>query len=135
MPPGFDRPPAGSELNVDLAIPFEKILRDAHDGGFRRGDSQVGEKYGSDPFIHQNPAVLWIVAKLDDVEISVAGFKKMRLGAAAHLADQPDRVYRHELQPPYGGGRKTDRLLSIADDCEPTTLNKYYLARFLSPIA
>jgi hypothetical protein len=39
--------------------------------------------------------VLGIVAKLDDVETSVARLDQMRLRAAAHLPDQPDRVYRH----------------------------------------
>ena len=50
--------------------------------------------------------MLRVVAELDDVEMAVVSFDEMRLGAAAHLSDQSDRIYRHELRGACTEGRE-----------------------------
>jgi len=56
---------------------------------------QVLQKNRAHQFIHQNPAVLRIVLKLDDVKAAVTGLDQVRLGAAAHSPDVPARRDRH----------------------------------------
>ncbi len=57
----------------------------------------MGENFGGDEFIDENPAVLRVILELDDVKVAVVGFQQMRLRAAPHLPDEPAGVHRHGL--------------------------------------
>jgi hypothetical protein len=42
--------------------------------------------------------VLWIIQKLDDIEVAVGGLDQVSLRSSAHLADQAARVNRHVME-------------------------------------
>ena len=56
---------------------------------------QMYENLGRHELVDENPAVLRVILKLDDVIVAVVGFQQMSLRAASHLSDEPARVYRH----------------------------------------
>ena len=95
MPSGVRQLPVSPELEMDFRIGREKLFGDADHRGGRRGDAEVVQKYGRDPFIHQDPPVLRIVDEFDDVSMAVSGFEQVRLRPTAHFADQPARVGGH----------------------------------------
>jgi hypothetical protein len=82
-------------LYVHFGILGQERIGDADDRSFRRRESQIGEKSGPDPLVHQNPPVLRIIEKLDHVTVPVARFDQVRLRSAAHFADQAARVNGH----------------------------------------
>ena len=63
----------------------------------RAGDLKMRQNLRRHEFIHENPPVLRVILKLDDVIVAVVGFQQMRLRATPHLADEPARVYRHTI--------------------------------------
>ena len=54
------------------------------------------ENSGRDDFVDENPAVLRVILKLDNVEVAVIGFDEMRLRSTPHLADEANGVYGHK---------------------------------------
>jgi hypothetical protein len=82
-------------LKIDLRVLGEKIPGHPHHGRLRAGQAQVAEKYGGNPFIHQDAPVLRIVAEFDDVKSAVGSFQKVGLRSAAHLPHQPTRINGH----------------------------------------
>lgn len=84
-----------AELNRHLRICGQKIRGNVDDRGLRRSDAKVVQKRRGDPFIHEYPAMLRIIAKFDDVEIAVRGFEQMRLRTAAHFSNQAAGVNWH----------------------------------------
>jgi hypothetical protein len=53
------------------------------------------EEYRSNHLVHENPSVLRIISKLDDVKTPVVRLYEVRLRAAAHFANQSAGIYRH----------------------------------------
>jgi hypothetical protein len=66
-----------------------------NEGGLRARNLQVLQKNRGHQLVHQDPAMLRIVLKLDDVELAVVGFEQVRLSASAHLADMAARREEH----------------------------------------
>jgi hypothetical protein len=50
-----------------------------------------------DEFIDENPAVLRVILKLNDVVAAVVGFEQMRLRSASHLPDEAAGVHSHRV--------------------------------------
>ena len=89
-----------AELQMNLRVGGEKVLRHAHNGGGRRGDPEIIQKYRRDPFIHQNPAMLRIIEEFNHIGVAVGCFEQMRLRSAAHFSNQTASVGWH------GGGNR-----------------------------
>ena len=64
MPARSKRLPPGPELEIDLGVLHAENRREIDDGGIGRRDPRYLQEDRSDPFVHQNSAVLWIVANL-----------------------------------------------------------------------
>jgi hypothetical protein len=95
MPAGLDGLAAGAELNVNFGVTSQEIGGQVYDGGFGRRDLQVVEEGGGDPFVDQNPAMLGIIAELDDLEVAVIALEQVGLRTAAHFPDQAPGVDGH----------------------------------------
>src|SRR5579862_2568529 len=83
------------EVNVYFRVGSQEVGRDPDQFRGRGGNLQVLQKNRRYQLIHQDPAVLRVVLKLDDVEIPVVRFQQVGLGPAAHLADEPAGGERH----------------------------------------
>ena len=55
------------------------------------------ENFRGDQFIYQDPAMLWVVAELDDIEVVVGSLDEVRLCTASHLSNVPPCGNRHRL--------------------------------------
>lgn len=97
VPARLDRLAPRAGLQMDLRIAGEEIGREADNPMPRAGNLQMGENLRRHEFIYENPAVLRVILKLDDVIVAIVGFQQMRLRATPHLADEPARVYRHTI--------------------------------------
>jgi hypothetical protein len=79
---------AGAELNVNVGVASQEIGGQIYNGGLRRGDLQVIEKGGADPFVDQDSPMLGIIAELDDVEMAIVALEQVGLRSTAHFSDQ-----------------------------------------------
>jgi hypothetical protein len=95
VPAGLDGLAAGAELDVNVGVGGQEIGRQVYDGGLGRGDLQVVEEGGGDPFVDQNAPVLRIIEELDDVEVAIVAFEQVGLRSAAHFPDEAGGVDGH----------------------------------------
>jgi hypothetical protein len=58
--------------------------------GRRGGNLEILQKRRRKQFVHQNPAMLGVVAELDDVPMAVVRLQQMGLGASSHFSYVPD---------------------------------------------
>jgi hypothetical protein len=80
---------------MDLGIPGQEFTAQVYDRRGRRRNLQIIQKDGRDPLVHQNAAVLRIIAELHDVKVPVVALQQVRLRPTAHFPDQPSGVDRH----------------------------------------
>ena len=106
VPTGFDGQVAGAELNVNCGVGGQEAGGQVYHGGLGRRDLQVMEEGGGQPFIDQNPAMLGIIAELDDVEVAIVAFEEVGLRSTAHFSDQTPGVDGHRS--------KADASLAVA---------------------
>ena len=97
VPAGLDTQAARSGLKMNLGVRRNEFGRKLHDLVRGAGDLQVRQNLPRNKLVYQNPAVLRVILKLDDVIVAVVAFKQMRLRAAPHLADEPARIYGHTV--------------------------------------
>src|ERR1051326_1488630 len=85
------------ELKAEIGRVFDQPGMYFDDGGrgYRQAD-QRGQT-GTEPVIRQHSRVLWVVLKLDHVEVSIGAEHEMTLGATAHSADLLNRLNCHEF--------------------------------------
>ena len=95
VPAWLDRSAPRAGLEMHFRVGCEEFGGEPDDLVTRRGDLQMIQNFGGQEFINENPAVLRVILKLDDVEVAVVGFQQMGLRAAPHFADEPARVYGH----------------------------------------
>lgn len=86
---------ARARLQMYFGIGGDEFGGQADDSMPGRCDLQMGQNPGRHEFIHEDPAMLRVILKLDDVIVAVVGFQQMRLCAASHLPDESARVYGH----------------------------------------
>ena len=87
-------------MKVDIRIGLQELRAQVDESNFGHGDMKELQKSGGNPFVHQNPPVLRVIDKLDDVESPIIALQQVRLGAAAHLADQAPGINRHGCEKP-----------------------------------
>ena len=97
VPAGLDSGAARARLQMDFGVRREEFGGEPDDLMVRARDLQMGENFGRDEFIHENPAVLRVILELDDVIVAVVGFQQMRLCAASHLPDEPAGIHGHRV--------------------------------------
>jgi hypothetical protein len=85
-------------LHVDFRIRRQELRSEPDDPVGGTGDLQVCENLPGYELIYQNPPVLRVILKLDDVILAVVGFQQMGLCATSHLPDEPARVYGHGVR-------------------------------------
>ena len=95
MPAGFDFDEARTGLQMYLRIRFDEIGGEFHNLVCGACDLQLLQNLCRRKFVHENPPVLRVILKLDDVIVAVVGFQQVSLCATPHLPDEPVRVYRH----------------------------------------
>ena len=96
MPAGFNLHPPRAQREVDLRVVAQKGIADIQNTGPGRGDMQIVEQDRGNSLVHQDTAMLGIVAELDHIPVVVVGFEQVRLRSAAHFADVPDCGKRHQ---------------------------------------
>ena len=74
---------------------MHELLGDLDQSRVGTRNLQILQKYRSDQLVNQNPAVLRVVLKFDDIELAVIGLQQVGLSAPAHLADVAARRERH----------------------------------------
>src|SRR4051794_9827566 len=99
---------ACSKSYRSLRVFGEEFLSKVDDLHVWNRNSEEAEKTSAQPLINEDPAVLGIVAELDDVEAFVVCFNQMGLGAAPHLSDEPQGVDGHRTSA-YLTGSGQDR--------------------------
>src|SRR5271165_4831597 len=87
---------AGTEGDASFRIRRQELGTDVHYRGCGRRNLQIPQEHGRDPLIYQNPAMLGIVDKLDNVEPAVIAFNKVGLRASPQLTDQTPGIDWHE---------------------------------------
>ncbi len=85
----------GTELYMYVRIRREEFVRKIHDCGFGSRYLEIFQKYGCNPLVYQNAAMLRIIAELNYVKVPVVALQQMGLSAAAHFSNQACRVDRH----------------------------------------
>ena len=95
MPAGLDRDALPAEREVNLRIGGEELLRDANQRRRRSGNLKILKQRGREQLIHQNAAVLRVIAELDHVPMAVVRLQQVGLGASSHFSDVPDGGERH----------------------------------------
>ena len=55
----------------------------------------LSEEGDGEELVHEDAAVLRVVAEPDDVPVAVIGFELMGLGASSHFPNMPDGGERH----------------------------------------
>ena len=82
---------------MNLGVRRDEFGRKLHDLVCGTCDLQMRQDLPRHELVDQNPAVLRVILKLDDVIVAVVAFQQMRLRAAPHFADKPARIYRHTV--------------------------------------
>jgi hypothetical protein len=93
----FDGQSSCACLHMDIGVRGEERRRDVNDLMNRRGNLQMGKNLTGDDLVYENPPMLRVILKLDDVKVTVVGFQQMCLRAAPHFANEFEGVYRHAV--------------------------------------
>ena len=80
---------------MDFRVGGEERGADLDQGGLGSGNLEVVQQRGGEPLIHQDAAMLGIIAKLDDIPMAVIRLEQMRLSASSHFSHMPDGRKRH----------------------------------------
>ena len=76
----------------------QKIRPDPHQRRWRRRNLEIPQEHGGEQLVHQNSAMLRIVAEFDDVKVAVIRLQQMGLRASSHFSDVPDGGERHQKE-------------------------------------
>src|SRR5271165_1691437 len=98
MPARLNGQASRPELNVHVRMACEKLRGQIDDLDRRRRDVQIAQERRRQPLVHQDAAVLRVVAEFYNVKVPVVALKQMRLGSATHFSDQADRVDGHLMR-------------------------------------
>ena len=88
---------ARARLEVNFGVGRKKSRRQLNDLMNRRRDLQMCADLARHHLIYENPPMLRVILKLDDVKVTVVGFQQMCLCAAPHFANEPEGVYGHAV--------------------------------------